>query len=353
MTWPSNTWICLFVNHSIVDFALSSNTSIGVNRKSAQISSCAPLYFNFSDQFLPPVYILVFIVGLLANMCGLKFLLKNWKKVGPVNVFVFNLGLADILYLLTLPFLMVYYVKERKWIFGDAFCKITRFCFNINLYGSIGFLTCISVFRYLSIVHPMKVWGRPTHSVAISLVVWLLVCAQSLPDMFFTKTYRNKVGKCYDTTSSAFVEDYLKYSVGWTITGFCLPFLVTVGCYAHVIVTLCRSSSTDRLLKQRSYKLLLVLLLLFSVCYIPYHVLKNLNLWSRVLTRRGQCYGWFNTVYVSQQVSRGLVCLNSALNPLVYLHVSEGSALSSGLCAHGRKTPSQGSLDSLTFMLSI
>uniref|UniRef100_A0A8C6UZE7 Si:dkey-78k11.9 n=1 Tax=Neogobius melanostomus TaxID=47308 RepID=A0A8C6UZE7_9GOBI len=296
---------------------MEANTT--VNR-----SSCASVNFTFTHRFLPSVYILVFIVGLLANMCGLKFLLKNWKKVGPVNIFVFNLGLADILYLLTLPFLMVYYFKGTQWIFGNAFCKITRFCFNINLYGSIGFLTCISVFRYLSIVHPMRVRGRltSTHSVVISLVVWLLVCAQSLPDMFFPKTY-NKKTQCFDTTSDDYIEDYLKYSVGWTITGFCLPFLVTVGCYAHVIVTLCRSSSTDHLLKQRSYKLLLVLLLLFSVCYIPYHVLRNLNLWSRVLTRRGQCYGWFNTVYVSQQVSRGLVCLNSALNPLVYLHVSE------------------------------
>uniref|UniRef100_A0A8C6USN7 Si:dkey-78k11.9 n=1 Tax=Neogobius melanostomus TaxID=47308 RepID=A0A8C6USN7_9GOBI len=282
-----------------------SGANTTVNR-----SSCPSVNFTFTDRFLPPVYILVFIVGLLANMCGLKFLLKNWKKVGPVNVFLFNLGLADILYLLTLPFLMVSYLhKERKWIFGDAFCKITRFCFGINLYGSIGFLTCISVFRYLSIVHPMRVRGRltSTRSVVISLVVWLLVCA-----------------KCFDTTSDDYIEDYLKYSVGWTITGFCLPFLVTVGCYAHVIVTLCRSSSTDRLLKQRSYKLLLVLLLLFSVCYIPYHVLRILNLWSRVLRNRGQCYSWFNTVYVSKQVSRSLVCLNSALNPLVYLHVSEG-----------------------------
>uniref|UniRef100_A0A8C6URH0 G-protein coupled receptors family 1 profile domain-containing protein n=1 Tax=Neogobius melanostomus TaxID=47308 RepID=A0A8C6URH0_9GOBI len=124
------------------DETMEANTT--VNR-----SSCASVNFTFTHRFLPPVYILVFIVGLLANMCGLKFLLKNWKKVGPVNIFVFNLGLADILYLLTLPFLMVYYFKGRQWIFGDAFCKITRFCFSINLYGSIGFLTCISVFRYL------------------------------------------------------------------------------------------------------------------------------------------------------------------------------------------------------------
>uniref|UniRef100_A0A8C6UXL1 Si:dkey-78k11.9 n=1 Tax=Neogobius melanostomus TaxID=47308 RepID=A0A8C6UXL1_9GOBI len=299
-----------------------------VMRSSPHVHCELSLSFDFADRFLPPVYILVFVIGLTANGLGLKSLLQNWKKLKILNIFLLNLGLADILYLLTLPFQVVYYFKKRKWIFGDVFCKITRFCFHINLYGSIGFLTCISVFRYLSIVHPMRVRGRltSTHSVVISLVVWLLVCAQSVPDMFFTKTYRNKARKCFDTTSRDFVEDYLKYSLGWTITGFCLPFLVTVGCYAHVIVTLCRSSSssTDRLLKQRSYKLLLVLVLLFSVCYIPYHVLRILNMWSWVLRNRGQCYGWFNTVYVSQQVSRGLVSLNSALNPLVYLYVSEG-----------------------------
>ncbi|KAK7922712.1 hypothetical protein WMY93_009614 [Mugilogobius chulae] len=207
---------------------------------------CLLADFIFTDKFLPPVYILVFIIGVSANIWGLKFLLQNWKKVGHINIFVLNLGLADILYLLTLPFLVVYYFQERKWIFGDTFCKITRFCFNVNLYGSIGFLTCISVYRYLSIVHPMKVLGRitSTHSIIISVLVWLFVGAQTLPDMFFEKIENNKK-KCHDTTSDAFVEDYLTYSRIRTMTGFCLPFLITLGCYIHVIVKLCSSSSRN------------------------------------------------------------------------------------------------------------
>ncbi|XP_022618957.1 P2Y purinoceptor 1-like [Seriola dumerili] len=230
-------------------------------------TSCPRVSFDFTTTFLPPVFILVFIIGLVANGLGLKSLLQNWKKLGIVNVFVLNLGLADILYLLTLPFLVVYYFKGSTWIFGDAFCKITRFCFNLNLYGSIGFLTCISVYRYLAIVHPMRVKGRITvsHSVAISVMVWLLVGVQSLPDMFYTKTFGDKPGKCYDTTSKIYVENYLKYSFGWTLIGFCIPFLIMLGCYGHVIVVLCSKNTTDK-------------------------------------------------------ISRGLVCLNSALNPLVYLH---------------------------------
>ncbi|XP_053174017.1 P2Y purinoceptor 1-like [Scomber japonicus] len=291
------------------------------------MNKTSSISFDFTGRFLPPVYILVFIVGLAANGWGLKSLKLNWKKLGNINVFVLNLSLADILYLLTLPFLMVYNFMKSKWIFGDAFCKITRFCFNLNLYGSIGFLTCISVYRYLAIVHPMRAMGRltVTRSVAISIMVWLLVSVQSLPDMFYSKTSRNKSEKCYETTSKSDVENYLKYSLGWTLTGFCIPFLITLGCYGHMIVILCRKNTIDKVLKHRCLRLLLILIILFCVCYIPYHLLKNLNLWARVLSKQEICYGWFNGVYIAQQISRGLVCLNSALNPLVYLHVHEES----------------------------
>uniref|UniRef100_A0A8C4F356 Si:dkey-78k11.9 n=1 Tax=Dicentrarchus labrax TaxID=13489 RepID=A0A8C4F356_DICLA len=278
--------------------------------------------YDFTGRFLPPVYILVFIIGLVANGWGLKSLLHNWKKLGNVNVFVLNLGLTDVWYLLTLPFLVVYYFMGRRWIFGDVFCKITRFCFNLNLYGSIGFLTCISVYRYLAIVHPMRVMGRitNTHSVAISAMVWLV---QSLPGLFYPKTSGNSTEQCFDTTNKIYVEDYLKYSLGQTLTGFCIPFLITLGCYGHIAVVLWTLKRTDNVQKQRSLKLLFILILLFSVCYIPYHVFRNLNIWSRILSKQGLCRGWFNRVYIAHQISRGLGCLNSALNPLVYLHVKE------------------------------
>ncbi|XP_071381659.1 P2Y purinoceptor 1-like [Centroberyx affinis] len=289
-------------------------------------TSCEPVSVGFTYKFLPAVYILVFIIGLIANGWGLKSLLQNWKKIKIINIFVLNLGITDILYLLTLPFLVVYYFFKNKWIFGDVFCKITRFCFNLNLYGSIGFLTCISVYRYLAIVHPVRVMGRitVTHSVVITIMVWILVSIQSLPDMFFTKTFENKPGKCYDTTSKVYVEDYLNYSLGWTVTGFCIPFLITLGCYGHVAVVLCTRNRIDKVQKQRSLKLLFILIILFSVCYFPYHVFKNLNLRARILLKKRECHKWFNEVYIAYQASRGLVCLNSALNPLVYLHGNEG-----------------------------
>ncbi|XP_039894078.1 P2Y purinoceptor 1-like [Simochromis diagramma] len=293
----------------------------------------------YEYRTLPAIYTTGFIIGLGANVWGLKSVLQKWKILGHINVFLLNLGVANFLFLPTLPFLSAYYFMNSKWIFGDAFCKITRFCFNLNLYGSIGFLTCISVYRYLAIVHPMKVMGRitVTNSVAISVMVWLLVSVQSFPDMFLPKNSPNKTEKCYHTTSNEYVEDYLKYSVGWTLTGFVIPLLILLGCYGHVTLVLCRINTIDKVVKQRSLKLMFILILLFSVCYIPYHIFKNLSLYSRVLIKHRMRPKWDKGVFSAHQISRGLVCLNSVLNPLVYLHVMDIPAQIRQMLQHFRQ----------------
>ncbi|XP_039460731.1 P2Y purinoceptor 1-like [Oreochromis aureus] len=289
---------------------------------------------------LPAIYTFVFMIGLGANVWGLKSLLQKWKSLGYINVFLLNLGIANFLFLPTLPFLTAYYFMGNKWIFGEVFCKITRFCFNLNLYGSIGFLTCISVHRYLAIVHAVKAKGRMTvrNSVAISVLIWLLVSAQSLPDMLFPKNSTNKTEKCHHTTTTKYVENYLKYSVGWTLTGFVMPLLIFLGCYGHVTLVLCRKNTINKVVKQRSLRLLFILILLFSVCYIPYHIFKNLSLYSRVLIKHRMRPKWDKGVFCVHQISRGLVCLNSVLNPLVYLHVMDIPAQLQQLLQRFRQT---------------
>ncbi|XP_032417605.1 P2Y purinoceptor 1-like [Xiphophorus hellerii] len=277
-----------------------------------------------ADTFLTALYILVFVVGLVLNLCGMKCLVHNWKKLRIINILVLNLGVADMLYLLTHPFLIVYYINKNEWTFGDGLCKVTRFCFNLNLYGSIGFLTCISVYRYLVIVHPLRVMGRltMTQSVVISVVMWVLASVISFPDMSFPKDSMNS-GACYDTTDSENIEEYLIYSLCWTFIGFCIPFIVIVCCYGHVILVVCRSNMMNVNQKQQILKLLVFLILMFLFCYAPFHVSKNLNLYSRVLTKLGKRPTWNNVVFKARHVSFGLVSLNSAVNPLVYLCVSE------------------------------
>lgn len=284
-------------------------------------SACKRIDIKFTHIFLPTVYALVCVIGVFANICGLTVVFKRWRTIGDIKFFILNLGIADLLYVSTLPFLVSYYYTDSTWHFGTVFCKITRFCFNLNLYGSIGFLTCICVYRYLGIVYPMKSKGivNTRLSVCISGLVWTLVIIQILPDMFFDKSNVNSSQSCFDTTRNDLIKDYLPYSIGWTITGFVIPLLVIIVCYGHVAYVLMTNANINTMLKQRSLKLVIFLTVLFSLCFLPYHILRNLNLSTRILKLEGTCYPIFDDIYIAYQVSRGLACLNSAINPLIYL----------------------------------
>ncbi|XP_078092243.1 P2Y purinoceptor 1-like [Mustelus asterias] len=274
---------------------------------------------EFTAQFLPAVYSLVFIAGFLGNGWVLVAMWLSRKKWSNLTVLLFNLGLADLLYVSTLPFLVVYYVSRRQWIFGKLFCRITKLCFHLNLYGSIGFLTCISVQRYLGIVHPMKVMGRwkRCHSVLISALIWGLVVIQTSVDLHFTKTNANGT-KCFDSTINEELPDYIKYNLILSVTAFLIPFLIIVGCSSHIGLVLIRNNNVDRVLRSRCLKLVLIVTLLFALCFTPYHFLRIANLISRSLQLQGQCIQSFKDIYLLYQVARALASLNSVINPLIY-----------------------------------
>ncbi|XP_030068098.1 P2Y purinoceptor 1 [Microcaecilia unicolor] len=279
----------------------------------------------FTSRFLPAVYLLAFLIGVVANGLGLWKMGANWRKWTSLNVLVLNLGLADLLYAITLPFFVSYYLNGSVWIFGIAFCRLARCLFHLNLYASIGFLACISVQRYLGIVHPMAMMGRfqtlrPV--VFLSALVWGWVLIQTLPDLWFSKTNRNFT-HCHDSTGDEELGAYRPYTLIITLSGFVMPFLIILACYSRVLAVLRKNTNVDPNLKARSINLVLIVLVLFSVCFFPYHVFRNLNLMSRVWQLEGTCSQTLKNIYLSYQVTRGLACLNSAINPLVYLVTNE------------------------------
>ncbi|XP_061544195.1 P2Y purinoceptor 1-like [Phycodurus eques] len=300
---------------------MSANLSAGFDVTQAPNGSACGINLRFTHAFLPPVFMVLFAAGTLSNAWGLRSVCGAWNSIGNINIFMLNLGLADLQYLLTLPFLVAYYAEDSRWRFGEPFCKLTRFCFHLNLYGSIGFLTCVSIYRYLGIVHPMRAMGRlgSRHSLAISALVWFLVVVQILPDAFFDKSDPGRPHACFDTTSDERIGQYLPYSVAWTLTGFAVPLVIIALCYGHVVWVLAQKANVDPALKRRCSKLVLLLVLLFCVCFIPYHVLRNVNLQTRIWKREGICRDSFRGVYVAHQIARCLACLNSALNPLIYI----------------------------------
>ncbi|XP_072263113.1 P2Y purinoceptor 1-like [Pyxicephalus adspersus] len=301
-----------FFETTVTAYTLNASTKCNVNK-------------NFTFLYLSSVYVAVFIVGLLGNVFGLWNLCLNWKKWTSLNVFVFNLGIADLLYVGTLPFFVSYYLNEGVWVFGYGFCRLARLLFHINMYASISFLTCISIQRYLGIVHPMKMMGRLHNlrlSFCVSVLVWILVIIQILPNLHFTNATKNAT-YCHDSTINDHVESYAPYTMTITVTGFFIPFVIIVACYSQILTVLTRNTNVDTNLKSRSIKLVFIILILFAVCFFPYYIFRNINLLSRVWQLRGRCTQTLRNLYISYQVTRGLASMNSAINPLLYLVTNE------------------------------
>lgn len=133
-----------------------ANTSGTLPTSSLTQSSCS-IDESYKYVFLPVCYSLTFIFSLTLNSvvllrscrhhggcCGVGGSGRRWNTS---LIYMMNLATTDLMYGLSLPFLVASYMLRDHWVFGDFMCRLVRFLFYFNLYCSIFFLTCISVHR--------------------------------------------------------------------------------------------------------------------------------------------------------------------------------------------------------------
>lgn len=278
---------------------------------------------GFKYILLPVSYSLVFVIGFLLNATALWLFLKM-RPWNPTTVFMFHLALSDFLYVLSLPTLVYYYANHGNWPFGVAACKIVRFLFYVNLYCSILFLTCISVYRYVGICHPLKALTlvKPCHSYLACAAVWGVVIACLVPNLVFvTTSRRDNITLCHDTTNQKLFKDYVDYSSVVMVFLFGVPFLVIVVCYCLMARALCRprvgvsSSQQGVTYYQRTLKLIIMVLVVFAMCFVPFHVTRTLYYTARVLKVNCET---LNTINFTYKITRPLVCINSCIDPILY-----------------------------------
>lgn len=285
-------------------------------------SSC-----RFDEEFkyilLPVSYSLVFVFGFVLNATAL-WLFQKMRPWNPSTVFMFHLALSDFLYVLSLPTLIYYYANRSHWPFGVAACKIVRFLFYANLYCSILFLTCISVHRYLGICHPIKALTlvKSRHAHLVCGLVWGVVTVCLVPNLIFvTTSRRDNDTLCHDTTSQQAFEEYVDYSSVVMVLLFGVPFMVIVVCYCLMARTLCRprrglsASQQSRTSRQKSIKLIIVVLVVFAVSFVPFHITRTIYYTSRVLDL--DCK-FLNIVNFTYKITRPLASVNSCIDPILY-----------------------------------
>ncbi|KAJ7310282.1 hypothetical protein JRQ81_007182 [Phrynocephalus forsythii] len=282
----------------------------------------------FNEEFkfilLPVSYGTVCVVGLLLNSCSLWLFLFRMRPWNATTTYMFNLAVSDTLYVLSLPMLVYYYADRNNWPFGKWLCKAVRFLFYANLYSSILFLTCISVHRYVGICHPIRSlrWVKARHARLVCLGVWLLVALCLIPNLVFvTISSKGNNTLCHDTTKPEEFDHYVHYSSAVMALLFGVPFLVIVVCYGLMAKrlwsppSLAGSRQSLPSYKRRSIKMILIVLLVFAISFLPFHITRTIYYASRHL--RASCYT-LNIVNVTYKITRPLASANSCIDPVLY-----------------------------------
>uniref|UniRef100_A0A3Q4G6B0 Si:ch211-184m13.4 n=1 Tax=Neolamprologus brichardi TaxID=32507 RepID=A0A3Q4G6B0_NEOBR len=120
-------------------------------------SSCDVFVYQRAAVVLFPIfYSVVFIISTCGNSLVLRVICQRKQKFNSTSIYLVNLALSDALFTLALPGRITYYIRHFDWPFGDLLCKVTTLLFFTNTYAGIGFMTCISLDRYLAMVHPHR-----------------------------------------------------------------------------------------------------------------------------------------------------------------------------------------------------
>nr|KAF6367015.1 relaxin family peptide receptor 3 [Pipistrellus kuhlii] len=101
---------------------------------------------------LSAAYWAVCALGLAGNLLVLCLLRsRRAGRASAIRLFVTHLALTDLQFVLTLPFWAVEHARDFRWPFGGAMCKLVSLATSVNMYGSVFFLTAMSVARYRSV----------------------------------------------------------------------------------------------------------------------------------------------------------------------------------------------------------
>ncbi|XP_054903909.1 C-X-C chemokine receptor type 3-like [Poeciliopsis prolifica] len=280
----------------------------------------------FESLFIPTLYSVAFVVGVLGNGLLLGVLFQSRKHWSVTDIFILHLAVSDVLLLFILPFRAGEAASKVGWEFGSALCKITGTVLTINFYCGIFLLACISVDRYLSIVHATQMYNRrKSWVVHVScMLVWLFSVVLSIPDWIFLEVSEDSR---QDRKTCA--RKYLKYSEDdimrlkiaarslYHVVGFLFPSFVLIFCYTCILLQLqCGSRSLQ---KQRAFKVIISVVAVFFVCWTPFNIVLLAD--TIQTSNNTETCDTTSSLGKAMTVTLSLGYLHCSLNPILYAFV--------------------------------
>ncbi|XP_067225366.1 galanin receptor 2a isoform X2 [Chanodichthys erythropterus] len=258
----------------------------------------------------------------LMEKLELSVLIRNGQmNTKSTNLFILNLGLADLSFIVfCVPLQATIYTMD-EWVFGPFVCKAVHFIIFLTMYASIFTLAAVSLDRYLAIRYPLR--SRETRTPRNALTSIILVWVLSL---FFSSPYLSYYQQMdLDGTTLCIpawnIHHRRAMDICTFIFGYLIPVLILGITYARTIrylwtsVDPMQNMSESRKAKRKVTKMIIIVAVLFCLCWLPHHLVILCVLFGH--------FPLNHTTYVIRILSHLVAYTNSCLNPIVYALVSK------------------------------
>eukprot|EP00069_Balaena_mysticetus_P007938 bmy_19420T0 len=317
---PMNSTNIYDANEDYFGLANSSDYSLDVDSFLCSLQEVR----KFSGLFVPLAYSLICVSGLLGNILVVVTFAFYKKAKSMTDVYLLNMAVADILFVLTLPFWAVNHATG-EWIFSNVMCKLTRGIYAINFNCGMLLLTCISLDRYIAIVQATKsFWLRSrtlAHHKVICLVVWVVSILISSSTFMFNQKYKLQGSEVceprYHTVSEPIRWKLLVLGLQ-LLFGFFIPLVFMIFCYMFIVKTLIQAQNSKR---HRAIRVIIAVVLVFLACQIPHNMV--LLVTAVNLGRMDRSCSSERLLGYTRNVTEVLAFLHCCLNPVLYAFVGQ------------------------------
>ncbi|XP_060840305.1 tachykinin-like peptides receptor 99D isoform X1 [Rhopalosiphum padi] len=275
------------------------------------------------------LFVPMIMVATGGNLIVIWIVMTNKRMRNVTNYFLVNLSIADAMVSTLNVSVNFSYMLTSNWTFGTAYCKISQFVAVLSICASVFTLMAISIDRYIAIIHPLRPrLGRKT-TLMIATSIWVVGTILSIPNLIFFTTHTELFPNgdqrviCYaewpDGITTNSFQEYV-YNVSFMIITYFIPIGLMGFTYAMIGHELWGSQSigecTQRQLehiksKRRVVKMMIVVVTIFAICWLPYHIYFIVTSHMPELTNAP----YIQDVYLAFY---WLAMSNSMHNPIVY-----------------------------------
>ncbi len=280
-------------------------------------------YWMIIHPILMAVITTIFVlIGICANLLLIISIIKKRLYKDAINILLVNLATASLVFeIFCAPILILHDMLYLNWRLGEVMCKLVPYLMHVSLYVISYTLMVTCLYLYLLVHHLGRKLQRidtPKWAVVICLLMWIILLFCNIPRLLGYELLGKDYVQCYNkelaesqTKAQLFVCLYFLFFMAFPLVGMLTLNILTLRTLTHPTTTYDRLS-IDNVYKKRISEIVMLSLVIFAVCWVPFQLISMINVFSPLHTLN-------HTHAIAFDVCLCLAFLNPTVNPVIFL----------------------------------